>query len=129
MVEAVAFPVWAYEVAPGEVALLTKAEVERRGLPSASDSWKDAPDEWTDAISSAHPTRSGSHDEYRVAMKMVGHRHSKGELVELVNWLLMVCTAARRYHSSNDDGHACPRDGSECDGCVLQDALATLKPT
>lgn len=50
--------------------------------------WEDVEDEWTSLIKAAHPTRSGSHDEYGIAMKMVGHRHSKGELVSLVNWLL-----------------------------------------
>jgi hypothetical protein len=50
--------------------------------------WKDVDDEWTDAIKAAHPARSGAHDEYATAMKMVGHRHSKGELVALVTWLL-----------------------------------------
>ena len=51
--------------------------------------WEDTPDEWTEAIKAAFPTRSGSHDEYGLAMQMVGHRHSKGELVALVNWLLV----------------------------------------
>ena len=51
--------------------------------------WEDQDDEWTEAIDAAHPTRSDSHEEYGVAMKMVGHRHSKGELVSLVNWLLV----------------------------------------
>jgi hypothetical protein len=51
--------------------------------------WEDIEDAWTAAITAAHPTRSGSHGEYRTAMKMVGHRHSKGELVSLVNWLLL----------------------------------------
>jgi hypothetical protein len=51
--------------------------------------WEDVKDEWTDDINQAFPTRSGSHEEYAVAMKMVGHRHSKGELVALVNWLLV----------------------------------------
>jgi hypothetical protein len=51
--------------------------------------WEDVKDEWTDDIKQAFPTRSGSHEEYAVAMKMVGHRHSKGELVALVNWLLV----------------------------------------
>jgi hypothetical protein len=51
--------------------------------------WTDRKDEWTDAIKAAHPARSESHDEYATAMQMVGHRHSKGELVALVNWLLV----------------------------------------
>lgn len=50
--------------------------------------WEDRVDKWTFAVKAAHPVRSESHDEYAVAMKMVGNRHSKGALVELVNWLL-----------------------------------------
>jgi hypothetical protein len=51
--------------------------------------WQDAKDEWTEAIRAAHPSRSESHGEYGIAMRMVGNRHSKGELVALVNWLLV----------------------------------------
>lgn len=51
--------------------------------------WEDVDDEWTLAIKAAHPARSGSHDAYAMAMRMVGHRYSKGELVALVNWLLV----------------------------------------
>lgn len=61
----------------------------RREAAEASMHWEDVDDEWAAAIKAAHPTRSGSHDEYETAMKMVGHRHSKGELVSLVNWLLV----------------------------------------
>jgi len=46
-------------------------------------------DEWTQPIHDAFPTRSGSHDEYAVAMQMIGSRRSKGALVALVNWLLV----------------------------------------
>ena len=53
--------------------------------------WDDIEDEWADQIREAFPTRSGSHDHYAEAMRMVGHRHSKGELVALVNWLLVRC--------------------------------------
>jgi len=42
------------------------------------------------ANKAAHPTRSGSHDEYGTAMQMVGHRHGKFELVALVHWLLVL---------------------------------------
>lgn len=56
----------------------------------AAGTWEDVEDEWTPAINAAHPSRSGSHDEYGTAMMMVGHRHSKGELVALVNWLLVL---------------------------------------
>jgi len=56
--------------------------------------WEDVEDTWTNAIKAAHPTRSGSHDEYATAMQMVGNRHSKHELVSLVNWLLLRLKAA-----------------------------------
>ena len=41
-----------------------------------------------DAIAVAFPTRSGRHDLYQEAMRMVGAKYSKCGLVELVNWLL-----------------------------------------
>lgn len=57
-------------------------------LPALPVLWEDTADEWSEAIRAAHPARTGSHDEYATAMAMVGHRHSKGELVALVTWLL-----------------------------------------
>jgi hypothetical protein len=41
------------------------------------------------AIKAAHPTRSGRHDLYQEAMRLVGERHEKAQLVELVTWLLL----------------------------------------
>jgi hypothetical protein len=58
--------------------------------------WDDVDDEWTEAILAAHPVHSGAHDEWVVAMQMVGHRRSKYELVMLVNWLLVERARARR---------------------------------
>jgi hypothetical protein len=66
----------------------TERELRRQGNP-ATLPWGDVKDEWSDAIRAAFPTRSGSHEAYAKAMLMVGHRHSKGELVALVNWLLV----------------------------------------
>lgn len=40
------------------------------------------------AIESAHPLTTGRHDLYNEAMRLVGERHGKGDLVDLVNWLL-----------------------------------------
>lgn len=57
--------------------------------PTEPEEWEDTPDEWSDAIRDAYPTRSGSHMQYGEAMKMVGNRQSKGALVALVNWLLV----------------------------------------
>ncbi len=70
-----------------------------RELESAREPvWTDTVDKWTEAIKAAFPTRSGSHDEYGTAMRMIGNRRSKGELVALVNWLLVTrrASAARR---------------------------------
>jgi hypothetical protein len=50
--------------------------------------WNDAKDEWAEAVDEAFPTRSGSHEAYSKALRMVSARHSKGELVALTNWLL-----------------------------------------
>lgn len=41
-----------------------------------------------EAIDAAHPLKTGRHDLYAYAMKLVGARHAKGDLVDLVNWLL-----------------------------------------
>lgn len=46
-------------------------------------------DEWSTAIADAFPTRSGSHDQYGVAMRMVSNRYTEPSLVALVNWLLV----------------------------------------
>ncbi len=59
--------------------------------------WKDRPDEWTDAILAAHPVNSTDperHNRFALAMKMVGNRHGKYELVGLVHWLLTRLDAA-----------------------------------
>lgn len=40
------------------------------------------------AIAEVFPTRSGRHDRYEEAMRLVGAKRSKGALVALVNWLL-----------------------------------------
>ena len=63
----------------------------------ASAEWADTPDEWIDAIKAAHPAHgSETHDTYGIAMRMVGNRHSKGQLVALVNWLLVRIQTDRR---------------------------------
>lgn len=42
-----------------------------------------------EAIKAAHPLRSGRHDLYSTAMRLVGERHEKADLVNLVTWLLL----------------------------------------
>lgn len=50
--------------------------------------WKDTEDDLTEEINAAHPEHTGDHDLYSEAMRLVGNRHSKYALVELVNYLL-----------------------------------------
>lgn len=64
-----------------------------------SDEWGDTPLPEDDAIKAAHPTRTGRHDLYAEAMRLVGARRSKGGLVELVNWLLAERDAVVNQHS------------------------------
>lgn len=42
-----------------------------------------------EAIAAAHPLKTGRHDLYETALRLVGERHEKGDLVELVTWLLL----------------------------------------
>ncbi len=58
------------------------------GIEPDFNQWGDKRDQWTDRIGRAHPMNSGKHDAYATAMEMVGNRHSKAELVNLVCWLL-----------------------------------------
>lgn len=60
----------------------------------------DAPLPEDAAIQAAHPLRTGRHDLYAEAMRLVGARHSKAGLVELVNWLL----AEREGSHDHDNG-------------------------
>ena len=57
-------------------------------------------DEWSERIREAFPTRSGSHAEYAMAKRMVGNRHSKGDLVALVNYLLVANRTGTRVEGS-----------------------------
>jgi hypothetical protein len=50
--------------------------------------WDDAPLPEDEAIRAAFPTRTGKHELYAEAMRLVGAARSKGKLVALVNWLL-----------------------------------------
>jgi hypothetical protein len=64
-----------------EAARLWKSDSDRP-LPEDSE------------IEAAFPTRSGHHDLYWEAMRLVGARYSKGGLVALVTWLLLRITTA-----------------------------------
>lgn len=64
--------------------------VVRRLLESTTGqaAWADRPDQWSEQVAEAHPLKTGNHAAYERALEMVGNRHSKGALVELVCWLL-----------------------------------------
>lgn len=62
-------------------------------MPSESQVTKrdengDREDEYTQRINRHHPTSTGDHKTYAKAMELVGNRHSKAALVDLVNFLL-----------------------------------------
>lgn len=62
---------------------IAKAQSELMSL-----SWDDRPLPEDKEIEAAFPTRSGNHEAYGEAMRLVGACRSKGRLVALVNWLL-----------------------------------------
>ncbi len=53
-----------------------------------TDQWADRKDDLSEAIAASHPLKTGRHDLYRQAMMLVGNRHSKYALVDLVNHFL-----------------------------------------
>lgn len=55
---------------------------------AAPKNWQDVEDQWAGAIAMAHPMLTGDHQTRATAAEMVGNRHSKGALIDLVNWLL-----------------------------------------
>ncbi len=57
-------------------------------ISDTAQEWGDKPLPEDGVIDAAHPTRSGRHDLYVEAMRLVGAKQSKGALVALVNWLL-----------------------------------------
>ena len=76
-------------------ARATRAEEEiARRDAVAKASWGDQKDQHTDAILAAHPTYTKDFETYEAALAMVGTRHGKYELVNLVNWLLARATRA-----------------------------------
>lgn len=46
------------------------------------------PKRFQEEIEKAHPESSGDHHSYGLALELVGERHGKYELVDLVNWLI-----------------------------------------
>lgn len=78
--------------APNCPSLTTSAACTNRlrcfPVSAVPDDWGDAPLPEDEAIKAAFPTRSGRHDLYGEAMRLVSARRSKAGLVALVNWLL-----------------------------------------
>ncbi len=56
--------------------------------------WEDTPQPEDDAIAAAHPLKTDNHATYAEARRLVSARHSKGNLIDLVNWLLVRAGAA-----------------------------------
>lgn len=69
-----------------EAAESRAAELERE-LAEWKE-WRDKPLPEDAEIDAAFPTRTKKHNIYFEARRLVSARHSKGELVALVNWLL-----------------------------------------
>lgn len=84
-------PGFATTVTFGHLIGTLEAILDRSGSGRAAvadDDWDDKPLPEDDAIKAVFPTRSGRHDLYAEAMRLVGAKRSKRALVELVNWLL-----------------------------------------
>lgn len=58
-------------------------------VATACQEWDDNPLPEDAIIDAAFPTRSGEHEVYGEAMRLVSARRSKFGLVSLVNWLLL----------------------------------------
>jgi hypothetical protein len=68
-------------------------EAERRAWhqanpPRSAEQGEAMSTDEAEKIDAAHPLRTGRHDLWAEAMRLVGERHAKSDLVELVNWLL-----------------------------------------
>lgn len=57
--------------------------------PDATNEWGDREDEYSERIAACHPDNNGSHRTYALASRLVGNRHSKCALIDLVNFLLI----------------------------------------
>ena len=105
------------------VALLSEIEGLKAERANAKP-WQDRKDEWSEAISAAHPVNSDlpwRHECFETAMEMVGNRHGKYELVALVSWLLSDLQSLRTQ--APDSWRAietAPKDG---------DAILITRPT
>jgi hypothetical protein len=107
-----------------------EGEIARRDAV-AQASWGDQKDEHTEAIRAAHPIRTDDFETYDTAMAMIGTRHGKYELVNLVNWLLVRAKTAEAVAASHPDSadvsyYAGKFREAEARVGVLEEALRAL---
>lgn len=112
------------EVEAQDVAITTlRAEVER--LTALTAAWAPSGDETLPEdkqIASIHPTKSGDHDGYMEAMRLVGAKRSKGALVDLVHWLLTFKARAEKMEAAGLEAVICAEAN-----CLTKDAPATAR--
>lgn len=78
------------ETAPPRRGHTSPPPYRRAGSSHPLEVWEDSALPEDADIKAAHPTRTGRHDLYAEAMRLVGAKHSKRGLIDLVNWLLYV---------------------------------------
>lgn len=57
-------------------------------LSAIAGGWDDREDDYTYKIKAARPCNTNEYGKHALAIDLVNNRKSKGELVDLVNWLL-----------------------------------------
>lgn len=78
------------------------------------------PSEEAKAIMASHPMQTRRFDLHAEAMRLVGERHAKGDLVDLVNWLL------HRIESAKPQLYEpLPRKSGCSDWCALKQGRST----
>lgn len=100
-----------YNEGKAEARLAELLAATRRETLQLDEGWiteDDKPIAEDALIDEAFPTRSREHGTYQDAMRMVGAKYTKGALLALVNWLLVVrkrqrlalmrCLRIARYH-------------------------------
>lgn len=83
----------AREARPIEKVIIREAIAQLRTQPAPvaaepAEEWEDRPDDLSEAVRAAHPCITKDYATYSRAMELVGNRHSKGALVNLVCYLL-----------------------------------------
>ena len=87
---------WPRDLAPNAAPPTFVSEQNARIVPLPVNPWADAPLPEDDEIAAAHPVLSGRDDLYIEAMRLVGARHSKSGLVDLVTWLLLCAEKGKK---------------------------------